>query len=74
MNETKHWSLFFKPYIVATFLTTLSVTTLADTTDTSHRDIGKYLSSLLIPLTRNDHSVKDIWSSKQSSFYTTRIV
>ena len=40
-----------------------SFRSIIDTTNTPYYQVGKYLSSLLIPLTRNDYSVKDIFET-----------
>ena len=59
------------PKIHKTYDTLLSFQPIADTTNTPHYGIGKYLSVLLSPLTLNDYSVR---SSKQNWLCSTRTV
>ena len=57
------------PKIHRSYDTLPSFRPIVDTTNTLHYGIGKYLPSLLNPLTHNDYSVKD--SYNQNSPYST---
>ena len=51
------------PKIRISYDTLPSFRSIVDTTNTPHYGIGKYLSSLINPLTHNDYSVKDTFEA-----------